>query len=99
MNSFWSYLHFHVPNFIMAALMYTLMGRLVLSAFVPENWDNYIMRTFVRLTDPVVNAVRVITPQILTKPAVIVFAILWLLALRFAFVLILFKLGLAPKAG
>jgi uncharacterized protein YggT (Ycf19 family) len=99
MNSFWSNLHLHVPNFILAALMYTLMGRLVFSAFVPEDWDNYIYRAFVRLTDPVVNAVRLITPSILTKPVVIIFAILWLLALRFAYGATLFQLGLVSGVG
>ncbi|NJR13713.1 MAG: YggT family protein [Phyllobacteriaceae bacterium] len=104
MNSFWSNLHFHVPNFILAALMYTTMGRLALSAFVPEDWDNYIYRSFVRLTDPVVKIVRAITPLVLTKPVVLIFTILWLLALRFAFTVFMLNLGLlnvgaVPSAG
>ncbi len=99
MNSFWSNLHFHIPNFILAALMYTVLGRMALSAFVPGNWNNYIFKAFVRMTDPVVNTVRVITPSILPQPAVLVFSFLWLLALRFAFGATLFKLGLLPSAG
>ncbi|TIV11798.1 MAG: YggT family protein, partial [Mesorhizobium sp.] len=46
MNDFWSYWYFHIPNFILAAVMYTLMGRLLLGLFVPESWDNYIWRFF-----------------------------------------------------
>ena len=52
MNGFWTYWYFHIPNFVLAAVMYTLLGRLVLGFFVPENWDNYIWRGFKRVTDP-----------------------------------------------
>ncbi len=99
MNSFWAYSYFHIPNFILAALMYTVLGRMALSIMVPANWDNYIFKAFVRLTDPVVRFVRAITPQVLTEPVVLVFSFLWLLALRFAFAATLFKLGLLPTAG
>jgi uncharacterized protein YggT (Ycf19 family) len=98
MNSFLSNLHFHLPNFILAALMYTVMGRLVFSMFVPADWDNYIYRAFVRLTDPVVKIVRAITPSVFANPVVLVFSVLWLLVLRFALGVILFNLGLMPKA-
>ena len=90
---------FHIPNFVLAALTYTLLGRLVLGFFVPENWENYIWNAFRRLTDPVLAAVRVITPSALTHHAVLVFAVLWLFLLRFAFTLIMLRIGLAPKIG
>ena len=62
MNDFWSYWYFHIPNFILAAVMYTLLGRLVLGLFVPENWDNYIWRGFKAITDPFLRVVRIVTP-------------------------------------
>lgn len=99
MSSFWSNLHFHLPNFILAALMYTVLGRLIFSIFVPADWDNYIYRAFVKLTDPVVKTVRLITPSVFANPVVLVFSVLWLLVLRLAFGIILFNLGLVPKAG
>ena len=34
MTDVWSYWYFHIPNFILAALFYTLIGRLVLGMFV-----------------------------------------------------------------
>ena len=98
MSPFWSYLYFHIPNFILAAVMYTLIGRMVLGLFVPANWDNYINRAFIRITDPVVNVVRFVTPSVLTGHAVLLFAVLWLMALRFAFGATLFRLDLLPKA-
>ncbi len=57
MPDIWTYWYFHIPNFVLAALVYTLIGRFVLGFFVPENWDNYIWRAFRRLTDPVVQVV------------------------------------------
>ncbi|TWG98450.1 YggT family protein [Mesorhizobium sp. J18] len=96
MNGFWSYWYFHIPNFILAAVMYTLLGRLVLGFFVPENWDNYIWRAFKRITDPVLHVVRVITPQLLTHTVVVIFAVLWLMAARIGYLVLLLDLGLAP---
>ena len=65
MNDFWSYWYFHIPNFVLAAVMYTLLGRLVLGLVVPENWDNYIWRAFKAITDPVLKVVRFVTPKAL----------------------------------
>jgi len=97
--SFWSYWYFHIPNFVLAALMYTLMGRIVLGLFVPPDWDNYIWRFFTRTTDPFLKLVRGITPEVLGHGVVMVFGVLWLMALRLAWLLILLRLGLAPVSG
>ena len=94
--SFWSYWYFHIPNFLLAALMYTLLGRMVLGLFVPRDWDNYIWRFFRRVTDPYLRLVRFLTPQVLGDGVVIVFGVLWLMVLRFAYLVMLLRAGLAP---
>lgn len=99
MNDFWSYWYFHIPNFILAAVMYTLLGRLVLGFFVDENWDNYIWRGFKLITDPFLRVVRFVTPAILTQPVVVVFGVLWLMALRLGYLMLLANLGVAPVAS
>ncbi len=71
MSSFWTYWYFHIPNFILAAVMYTMLGRLLLGFFVAEDWDNYIWRFFKKVTDPVANLVRLITPQVLSMTIVV----------------------------
>lgn len=96
MNPVWQYWYFHLPNFILAAVMYTLIGRLLLSFFVPPEWQNYIWRAFIRITDPVVGAVRVITPAALPIVIVLVFSVLWLMLLRLALVALFGTLGLLP---
>lgn len=81
---FWDLWYFHIPNYLFAALMYSMLGRLLLSFFFPPESRNYIFRAFVRLTDPVLAVVRPITPQAVPFLLVLVFATLWLFVLRFA---------------
>jgi len=97
--SFWSYWYFHFPNFLLAALMYTLMGRIALGLFVPADWNNYIWRFFRSVTDPYLKVVRIITPRILSDGIVMVFGVLWLMALRVGWLIALLQLGLAPAVG
>ncbi len=88
--------YFHIPNFILAAVMYTLIGRLVLSFFATPGWQNYIWRAFVRITDPAVQAARFITPAAVPPTVVLVFAALWIMLARVALFASLAGLGLLP---
>ena len=99
MADFWTHWYFHIPNFILAALVYTFMGRLVLSFFVPYDWDNYIWRAFRGLTQPVLVVVRSVTPAILPDVVTLVFSILWLMVARVAFAVLLGAFGLLPPLG
>ena len=100
MSDFWAYWYFHIPNFILAALLYTLLGRLILGLFAPRpDWDNYIWRFFRRVTDPVLAVVGFVTPAIIPQVVVIIFAALWIMALRVAYLVALMNLGLAPQGG
>ena len=53
-----TYWYFHLPNFVLAALMYTLLGRALLGLIVEPDSSNYIWRFFCRITDPVHRADR-----------------------------------------
>jgi uncharacterized protein YggT (Ycf19 family) len=91
------YWYFHLPNFILAAVMYTLIGRLLLSFFVPADWQNYIWRAFVTITQPVVGVVRLVTPAVLPNVIVIIFSVFWLMLLRLALIALFGSLGLLPS--
>ena len=93
---FW---YFHVPNYLLAALMYTLIGRFILGMMAPAEWNNYIWRAFVTVTDPVVAVVRAITPHAIALPLVLVFAALWLMLLRVGLFLTMVSYGLGPATG
>ena len=93
---FW---YFHLPNYVLAALMYTMIGRLLLGMIAPAGWNNYILRAFVAVTDPVVRIVRFITPLAIALPLVLVFGALWLMLLRVALFLAMVRYGVAPTTG
>ena len=76
--------HFQIPNYLLAAVMYSLLGRFLLSIFMAPDSKNYIYRAFVRITDPVLMPVRFITPAAVPYMIVLIFAALWTLVLRFA---------------
>lgn len=93
----WGYLYFHLPNFILAAIMYTMLGRAVLGLILEHDSKNYIWRFFCRITDPVLNAIAVVTPKA-TAPVVLwLFGFVWMFWLRVAFFILFAALGLTPQ--
>lgn len=98
-NSFLSYWYFHLPNFALAALMYTLLGRALLGLLVEPNSSNYIWRFFCRVTDPVVAAVAVVTPKAAAPVVIWLFGVVWLFWLRVGLLILFTMYGIAPKAG
>jgi len=99
MNPILQYWYFHLPNFVLAAVMYSVLGRLVLSFFVAPDWKNYIWRAFVRMTEPVMRLVRHLTPAGVPEPVVLVFAVLWLMLARVLFFMVMGQFGLLPTVG
>jgi len=98
-GSVFSYWYYHLPNFILAALMYTLLGRVLLSLFLDEDSTNYIWRFFCRITDPVVVAVSVVTPKAAAPVIVWLFGVVWLFWLRVGFLILFTMYGLVPRAS
>lgn len=93
---FLEYWYFHVPNYVLAALMYSLLARFLLSfVFAPDS-RNYIFRGFVRLTDPVLAGARFITPQAVPPLLLVLLAAIWLILVRFAWLVAFLMAGLAP---
>lgn len=93
----WSYWYFHLPNYAMAVLFYTMFGRLMLGFFVPPNTTNYIYRWFCRLTDWVLRPVAFITPSYM--PAILLppIAAFWIAMVRVAYFMLLYSAGLMPR--
>lgn len=90
---------FHLPNLVLAALIYTLLGRYILSLFFPPDSDKVIWRVFCQITDPILNLVRLVTPALVPPPLLNLFAIVWLFLLRFLLFYIVRTLGLLPTAS
>lgn len=90
---------FHLPNFALAAVMYTLLGRVLLSLIVEPASQNYIWRFFCRLTDPFVAVVAVVTPKAVAPVVLWLFGVVWLFWLRVGLLYVFLFFGLVPKAG
>ena len=95
-NIWWDYWYFHLPNYALAVVLYTLFGRFVLSFIVAPDSPNYIWRWFRRITDPVLLVVAWITPRAVNARYLPLVAAFWIALLRLAFFLVLARLGLAP---
>jgi YggT family protein len=91
--------YFHLPNFILATLMYTMLGRALLGLFVDPDSKNYIWRAFCRITDPAVALIAYVTPNA-TAPVVLwLFGFVWFFWLRVLLLYVFFAFGALPTAG
>jgi YggT family protein len=94
-----TYWYYHLPNFLLAVLMYTLLGRALLGLIVEPDSKNYIWQFFCRITDPVVAAVAVVTPKAAAPVVIWLFGVVWLFWLRVGFLILITMFGLAPRVG
>jgi uncharacterized protein YggT (Ycf19 family) len=93
---FWLY---QIPNQLLAALMYTLLGRFLLSLIFAPNSDKVIWRVFTQITDPFLKVARFITPQVVPGHLLVLFAALWTLLARIGLFFGLATAGLRPTIG
>ena len=93
-SSLLTYWYFHLPNFILAMLMYTLFGRALLGLIVQPDSSNYIWRFFCRITDPVV---ALVTPKAAAPVVVWLLGVVWLFWLRVALLYLFLFLGAVPR--
>ena len=98
-SSLLTYWYYHLPNFILAALMYTLLGRALLGPIVGLDSSNYIWRFFCRFTDPVVRLVALVTPKAAPPVVIWLFGVVWLFWLRVGLLVLFAAFGATPKAG
>lgn len=90
---------FHIPNLVMSALIYTLIGRYILDLVFGSHSQAVILHVFRRITDPVLKAVRFITPAVVPNGIVMVFAIVWLMAARMFWFLTAVAAGMQASVG
>ena len=88
--------YFHLPNFVLAALMYTFLARAILGLFVDPDSSNYIWRFFCRITDPVAAVFAPITPKATAPVVRWLFGAVWMFWLRVLTLAIFLMLGAPP---
>jgi YggT family protein len=95
-NPIFAYWWFHLPNFVLAALMYTVLGRVLLGLIFDPGSTNFIWRFFCRVTDPLIAILRPATPKA-TAPVVLwLFSFVWLFWLRVLLLNAFLWLGALP---
>lgn len=94
-----AYWYYHLPNFVLAALMYTLAGRVLLGLITDSDSQNYIWRFFCRITDPVVAAVAFATPKAAAPVVIWLFGFVWLFWLRVGLLYLFLVMGAGPPAS
>lgn len=92
-----SYWLFTIPNFLLAAAMYTIVGRYFLALVFGNRNDAVILRVFNQVTDPVLKAIRAVTPLYVPNGFLLILSVFWLLLLRILLFVVALMLGFAPK--
>jgi uncharacterized protein YggT (Ycf19 family) len=93
--------YFHVPNLILAALMYLMATYFVL--MLAFGWTQHAQGAFLRvfhgIVNPVLRSVRFITPRIVPNGIIPVLAVVWLAALRVLLYWGVSLAGIRPDIG
>jgi YggT family protein len=95
----WSYWYFHLPNYALSLVFYVLFGRFILGFFLPPDSRNYIFRSFIWLTGWIVRPVAFLTPSAIPAAFLPPVAAFWIVVLRVAYFMLLYSLGLTPRAA
>ena len=70
-------------DYVLGAIMWTLIGRSAMNIFLPVNSDFFFMKVFVRLTNPLLRLFRPITPGFLLDPIVPLYVAWFFFMIRF----------------
>ena len=70
-------------DYVLGAVMWTLIGRFAMGIFLPENSSFFFMRFFVRSTDPLLKLFAPVTPGFLVRPLVPLFIAWFFYIIRF----------------
>jgi YggT family protein len=98
-GTFLTYWYYYLPDYVLAVFMYTVLGRVALSLFLDADSQNYIWRFFCSITDPVVEAVAVVTPKAAAPVILWLLSFVWLFWIRLVLLIVYRAAGLMPVSG
>jgi YggT family protein len=93
------FLFYQLPDYVLALLMYTLLGRALLGLVLEPASTNYIWRFFCLITDPVVRIIAFVTPKACPPVVIWLFGVVWMFWLRVFLLFGLAWLGLLGRSG
>ena len=59
-----------IIDYILGVIMWTLIGRVAMNIFQKEDSEFFFMKVFVKLTNPIINSFKIVTPEFIIKPLV-----------------------------
>ncbi|WP_299395989.1 hypothetical protein [Pelagibius sp.] len=72
-----------VFDYLMGVIMWTLIGRVAMNLFLPEDSNFFFMKVFVKGTNPIIRVFRPITPGFLLEPLVPLYVAWFFFMIRF----------------
>ena len=63
--------------------MWTLIGRVAMNIFQKEDSEFFFMKVFVKLTNPIINSFKIVTPEFIIKPLVPLYVAWFFYMIRF----------------
>ena len=76
-------LYIYVIDYVLGAVMYTLIGRSAMNIFQREDSEFFFMKVFVNLTNPLIRLFKPITPSFIIKPIVPLYVAWFFYMIRF----------------
>ena len=72
-----------ILDYVLGVIMWTLIGRVAMRLFLPEESKFFFSRFFVRVTNPLIKLFKPITPSFLVEPVVPLYVAWFFFMIRF----------------
>ncbi|MGE0061059.1 MAG: hypothetical protein AB7T86_03165 [Xanthobacteraceae bacterium] len=72
-----------IIDYALGVIMWTLIGRVAMNIFLPENSEFFFMKVFVKATNPLIRLFKPITPSFLLEPLVPLYVAWFFFMIRF----------------
>lgn len=72
-----------ILDYVLGAIMWTLIGRAAMNIFLPEDSEFFFMKVFVKGTNPILRVFKPITPGFLIDPIVPLYVAWFFYMIRF----------------
>ena len=86
-------LYIYVIDYALGVIMYTLIGRSAMNIFQKEDSEFFFMKMFVKLTNPILDLFKFITPSFLVRAIVPLYIAWFIFMIRFYLLPILLGYG------
>ena len=73
----------YIIDYILGMIMWTLIGRVAMNIFQKEDSGFFFMKIFVKITNPLINIFKPITPQFIIRPLVPLYVAWFFYMIRF----------------